>query len=208
MCKRINFLILVIYLSIILTSFSTKATQLNETTIKNNYLITKARQFSIIPSLLNGLDVFDLQIPINIPYSSYITDLISNATDNGITTSSLLNLNVMSISLLAGLFLFAYLLYPKYFADIGISSFRSLGDLSFFAIEDISEKFNKAMDKFEINSTTCMKVALCTLGKANYNNKLAKTKSFTTTDLLDAILRYFFQSHYKLLKFKTTFFFA
>jgi hypothetical protein len=102
----------------------------------------------------------------------------------------------MSISLLAGVFLFAFLLYPKYFTDIGISSFRSLGDLSFLAIEDLTEKFNKAINKFEIDSTTCMKVAICTLGKANYNNKLAKTKSFTTTDLLDGVLRYLFQSHY------------
>ncbi len=204
MCKKIYFLIFVIYLSLILTCFSTKATQLNSTTIeilsndsiKNNYLITRARQFSIISSLLNSLDVFDFQIPINIPYSSYITELISSATDNGIATSSLLNLNVMSISLLAGVFLFAFLLYPKYFTDIGISSFRSLGDLSFLAIEDLTEKFNKAINKFEIDSTTCMKVAICTLGKANYNNKLAKTKSFTTTDLLDGVLRYLFQSHY------------
>ncbi len=204
MCKKIYFLIFVIYLSLILTCFSTKATQLNSTTIeilsndsiKNNYLITRARQFSIISSLLNSLDVFDFQIPINIPYSSYITELISSATDNGIATSSLLNLNVMSISLLAGVFLFAFLLYPKYFTDIGISSFRSLGDLSFLAIEDLTEKFNKAINKFEIDSTTCMKVAICTLGKANYNNKLTKTKSFTTTDLLDGVLRYLFQSCY------------
>ncbi len=202
-------------MSVILSCLSTKANQLNETTIeilsnnsiKNNYLKTKARQFSIIPSLLKGLDVFNLKIPINIPYSTYITDLISNVSDNGIATSSLLNLNVMSISLLGGLFLLAYLLYPKYFANIAISSFRSLGDLNFLAMEDLSEKFNKAMNKFEIDSTTCMKVALCTLAKANYNNKLAKTKSFTTIDLLDGVLRYFlFQFLIQLLQFKTFFF--
>jgi len=149
---------------------------------------------------MNGLDIFDLQVPINIPFTSLISELMSSTTDNGITKSSLLNVNVVSVTFFTGLLFFiSYLLYPKFFTDIGIASYRSLGDLNFFAIEDLSSKVNKALNKFEIDSTTCMKVALCTLGKANFNNKLAKTKSYTTIDILDGVFRYTFIVIYKVI---------
>jgi len=108
------------------------------------------------------------------------------------STSSLFKLNMGTVAALGGLAVLGTLFYPQIFSSLGLvpsTSFRNNGgDVT---IDDIATNVNKILGQYNIDTNSCLNMAMCSLGRSAASKPEGRSNAaLSPLDIIDTVLNF------------------